>query len=401
MMTLRGTVRAMGVRRSAAVGATAAAALLAAGLMGAPPAMAQASTTSPIHQQCADSALQIGAVDDGEASGAGQALRYLTFTNTGSTVCRLSGAPRVSIVGHGDGTQLGGPAATATGPVPAIVMLAPGEAAQAALAYTVVTEGGGPYDTACQAERADGYRVYPPHSSRSFFLPQPQWACASVVNWGVISAVDTVVLGPHDSTKGCRNTAKVPKGAVISAVQDVDGDTRSDTQFSGAVRGHFVYGVRTAAGGVYTITDPLKGDGVHSGWTTNTDSAGRTITVIDDQRTAKLYAFRSCGFVATAHVAGGAYEFAIGSTATAGTGVACNDRNGGVLLERATAKKRTNGRYDIVWTMVSVSASGRTAKQDTSSTEVRFANLAASDPRVAQARANVCSAQMKVEARQD
>ena len=39
--------------------------------------------------------------------------------------------------------------------------------------------------------------------------------------------------------------------------------------------------------------------------------------------------------------------------------------------------------------------------QQTGTTEVRFRNLKASDPRVAQARGNFCSAQIKVEARQD
>jgi hypothetical protein len=426
-MTLRDGVRATGAAIASSRGgmrsarrrflaartsvplAAAAVVLLSAGLVGAPPAMAaQTSNDSTRYQPCAASALGLSVVDDPDASGAGQSLRYITLANTGRTVCRLTGAPRVSIVGHGDGTQIGAPADAVKQGAPPVVALAPGEAARAALHYTVVTEGGGPFDAACDAERADGYRVYPPASSRSLSVPAPQWACASAVHWGSVGAFDTSPTGPHDSAKGCRNTATMPKGATISSIQDVDGDARSDTQFYGVrggtatTGGYLVYGIRTAAGGVYTIKDPLKGAAAHSGFTVSTDSPiARVLTVIDDRHTAKLYAFRGCGFVATAHKGGGAYEFAIGGSAKTGTGVACNDQNGGVLLMRATAKKRSNGRYDILWKLVSVSADGRTAVQD-GQQDVRYSNLKASDPRVAQARGSFCSAQpLKVEPNED
>jgi hypothetical protein len=395
------TLRAVAARRRVRIGAVASIALLTAGLTAAPATAAPAADTARGYQQCADSALRTTVVDDPEGSGAGQRLSYVVFTNIGTKVCRVTGAPRVAFVGHGDGTQLGEPAESSEPAAPFVVMLRHGDAARAALQHTNIDEGGGPLDTACQAERADGYRVYPPHSTRSVFVASPQWACGAKVHWGTVSAVDTVPVGTARAGKACVNTAKVPAGAVIGRTEDVDLDGLADTQFYGARKGHLLYGIRTAAGGVYTITDPLKGQRAHSGWTVNTDSAGGTITVIDDQRTARLYDFRGCRFIATQHKSGGAYQFAIGSTAKPGTGVACNDQNGGILPMRATARKRSNGRYDIVWTLIQVSADGRTAVQDPTSTDVRWANLKASDPRVAQARSSYCFAALKVEARTD
>lgn len=205
------------------------------------------------------------------------------------------------------------------------------------------------------------------------------------------------------AAKGCSNTATVPAGARTAPISDIDQDGRDDTQFFGASDGHSVYGVRTAAGGVYTVADTLKGTGVHSGFTAYLEGSG-VVSVIDDGRTAKLYAFRSCRFVQPQHATGGAYTFALGARSTTGTGVACNDQNGGPILVRATAKHRSNGRYDIVWAVVRVSDDGRTAFRQggTGSSSVRWSNLKASDSRVRDARGSFCKGTVdKVEARID
>ncbi|RIX30210.1 DUF4232 domain-containing protein [Amnibacterium setariae] len=353
------------------------------------------------YRQCADSAIATTVLADPEGSGAGQRLAHIVFENTGRSVCRLAGAPGVSLVSGGDGTRIGEPADRRQQGVPVQVMLRPGDAARADLQYTAVDEGGGPFDRACRAERADGYRISPPHSFRAVFVAAPQWACASSVHWGVAGYVDTNPVGEANGTRGCVNSRTVPAGAVVGATVDVDRDGLQDTQFTAAVGDRRVYGVRTGAGGVVTVTDPLRGVGVHGGWTANLDSAGGTITVLDDQRTARLYAFRGCRFVATTHRDGGAYAFTIGARTGSGTGVACNDRNGGTLLVRAGLRARSGGRFDVSWTLVDVSADGRTAVQRKDSKEVRWAGLKASDPRVAQARASSCDALLRVEARQD
>lgn len=385
------------------LGAVATAVLLTVGLIGAPaaPALATTAPAGSEYQQCSTSTLSTSVVNDDEAAGAGQRLALVTFKNVGTGVCRLTGAPGISLVGHGDGTQLGQPAEREQAGAPLIVVLGPGDSARAGLQYTFVDQGGGPFDTACAAERADGYRVYPPHSTRSVFVAAPQWACGSDVRWGLVSYVDAASTAIGARGKGCTNAAKVPVGSTVSPIHDVDRDGRTDTQFSGVSGGRLVYGIRTAAGGVVMIADPLKGTAGHSGWTAGLDSAGATITVIDDRRTAKLYAFRGCSFIPVRHQGGGAYEFAIGGTSKTGTGVACNDRNGGTLLQRAALRKRSNGRYDVIWTMVVVSPSGRTAVQDSSTREVRWANLTASDPRVVKARGSFCNDQVKVEPNED
>jgi hypothetical protein len=200
---------------------------------------------------------------------------------------------------------------------------------------------------------------------------------------------------------GCTNTVKMPEHATTSKLvdTDVDGDGRADIQFYGQKGGHLVYGVKTGAGGVYTVRDTLEGGQTHSGWTVATDGDG-VISVIDDMRTAKLYAFVGCRFVQPQHKTGGAYDFTLGGTSKAGTGIACNDQNGGVFLERSTAKKRSNGRYDVVRSIVRVSSDGRTAYRQTGSgsTEVRWSNLKGSDKRVQQARGSFCNDVPKVAA---
>jgi hypothetical protein len=216
-------------------------------------------------------------------------------------------------------------------------------------------------------------------------------AIALVMSGGAVAHAD-----PAASGRGCTNTATMPVGAVTGPISDIDQDGRQDTQFYGARNGRSVYGVRTAAGGVYSITDTLRGLRVHSGFTAYLLGSG-FVSVIDDQETAKLYAFRSCGFVQPQHAAGGAYTFALGAKSTTGTGVACNDQNGGPILMRATAKKRTNGRYDIIWAVVRVSEDGRIASRQTGagSTGVRWSNLKASDVRVKDARASRCTGVVK------
>ena len=208
--------------------------------------------------------------------------------------------------------------------------------------------------------------------------------------------------GAPAAAHGCTNSVKMPKHATTSKLvdTDVDGDGRSDIQFYGQQDGHLVYGLKTGAGGVFTVRDTLRGARAHSGWTVATDGDG-VISVIDDTQTAKLYAFEDCRFVQPQHKAGGAYDFALGGTSKAGTGVACNDLNGGVFLERSTARKRSNGRYDVVRSIVRISDDGRLAYRQPGpdSTTVRWSNLKSSDRRVQEARGSFCNDVPKVAAK--
>ncbi|GAB3607075.1 hypothetical protein GCM10027413_24840 [Conyzicola nivalis] len=94
------------------------------------------------------------------------------LTNTGATACDLQGWPGVSLVGGGNGTQLGAaadfdrsdPAAHPT------VHLSPGGSASAQL--TIRDAANFPADK-CGAAQADGLRVYPPGSKASIFIADP------------------------------------------------------------------------------------------------------------------------------------------------------------------------------------------------------------------------------------
>lgn len=120
--------------------------------------------------QCADDALSV-AVTEADA-GAGNLYYQVVFTNTGADSCELRGYPGVSVVGGGNGTQIGAAAAELQGgPQVATYTLEPGGSMGAALTAVNVEGGGGPLGDSCQATTGDGWRVYPPHSFVAVFVP--------------------------------------------------------------------------------------------------------------------------------------------------------------------------------------------------------------------------------------
>ena len=132
--------------------------------------------------QCADKNLAVTIT--GADGAAGSTYSNVVFTNTGSTACNLQGAPGVSVVGKGNGTQLGVPASHEGSGTPAIVSVPAGGSVSAQLQSTNIGTDGGPLGSQCQATTGDGYRVYPPHSYHAFFVAQAGVAaCASTVVW--------------------------------------------------------------------------------------------------------------------------------------------------------------------------------------------------------------------------
>jgi hypothetical protein len=91
----------------------------------------------------------------------------LVLTNNGASECSLQGWPGVSLVGDGNGTQLGQAAEfDRSTPHPTVVLQA-GGTAQAQLKITQALN----YDTSeCQPKPADGFRVYPPGSKEALFV---------------------------------------------------------------------------------------------------------------------------------------------------------------------------------------------------------------------------------------
>lgn len=138
--------------------------------------------------QCASSSLAVSI--EYEDAAAGSKYYKMVFTNSGSQKCALRGAPGVSVVGDGNGTQIGAAADQSTAVVPGTVELAPGGRAVATLQASNIGRDGGPWGDACPVVSGDGYRVYPPHSVDAIFVPVAGLsACNSDVVWLHISAV--------------------------------------------------------------------------------------------------------------------------------------------------------------------------------------------------------------------
>ncbi|MGA0567850.1 DUF4232 domain-containing protein [Rathayibacter sp. KR2-224] len=104
----------------------------------------------------------------GSMSGAaGSTYVPILFKNSSSKACELHGFPGVSFVGKGNGTQLGAPADWDQSKPIVQNTLQPGST----VAANVRIAQAGNYDPGeCQPLAADGFRVYPPHSTQSVFV---------------------------------------------------------------------------------------------------------------------------------------------------------------------------------------------------------------------------------------
>ncbi|WP_144761778.1 DUF4232 domain-containing protein [Curtobacterium sp. 9128] len=104
----------------------------------------------------------------GQEAGASNVDEELQLTNTGNADCTLQGWPGVSLVGDGNGTQIGRAATLDRSTSHATVTLKPGTTAVAHFHYVQADA----FDTAtCKPVAGDGFRVYPPGSRTSLFIP--------------------------------------------------------------------------------------------------------------------------------------------------------------------------------------------------------------------------------------
>jgi hypothetical protein len=122
--------------------------------------------------QCADDDLGVAVMADAGGGGAGSLDYTVLFTNTGGSSCALRGTPGVSVVGDGNGTQLGAAADRVQTGVKTLT-LAVGASVAAPLKIVNIGTNGGPLD-GCTVQKGDGYRVYPPHSTRAFLVADPK-----------------------------------------------------------------------------------------------------------------------------------------------------------------------------------------------------------------------------------
>lgn len=122
--------------------------------------------TAPVAspENCHTGDLTVGISD--QQGAAGSIIMDLIFTNVSDTNCELYGFPGASLVGTGDGSQLGA-AAIREEMAPALVDLQPGETATAGLRITRAEN----YDAEnCGLVPADGLRIYPPGNTAADFV---------------------------------------------------------------------------------------------------------------------------------------------------------------------------------------------------------------------------------------
>lgn len=123
--------------------------------------------------QCT-AAMLSGSTDNTGGGAAGHLNMKLLVRNTSDKPCTMDGYPGVSLVGKGNGTQLGAAAdRNPAQPSSGVITLAPGASAQAQLRYTQA----GNYQNRCSQTAADGLRVYPPGATDALYIPQPLTAC--------------------------------------------------------------------------------------------------------------------------------------------------------------------------------------------------------------------------------
>lgn len=98
---------------------------------------------------------------------AGSTYLTMRLTNRGTTTCTTYGYPGVSIVGDGNGTQIGAAAARDHTVTPTRVTLRPG--GSTTFVVRLVQALNYPRAT-CGPVVADGFRIYPPDNTRALFL---------------------------------------------------------------------------------------------------------------------------------------------------------------------------------------------------------------------------------------
>lgn len=128
------------------------------------------SSTGPARCTTRDLRVSLSA---GEGA-AGSTYFDLTLTNTSKHPCRTGGFGGVSLVGDGNGTQIGAPAdRTQTDKVRAIT-LQPGGKATATLRETNAENYPA---TKCRPAPAEGFRVYPPNETHAAYVAHGSTGC--------------------------------------------------------------------------------------------------------------------------------------------------------------------------------------------------------------------------------
>ncbi len=138
------------------------------------PTSSISTTTARTPGRCTAAGLAVGVRSSAGGAAAGSNYVLLTYRNTSSASCVLTGFPGVSFVGHGNGTQLGDPAVRNRTNRANPVRVAPGATTTSLLQIA----NAGNYDAKeCAPTTADGFRVYPPGSRAAVYVAFGVAAC--------------------------------------------------------------------------------------------------------------------------------------------------------------------------------------------------------------------------------
>jgi hypothetical protein len=155
------------------------------------PSVTGAASPPPL-AACATSGLRVSIGPPG--STAGSNFYPVQFTNVTAGPCTLYGYPGVSLVSAPGGRQLGAAAVRDAGPGPAVVVLAPGAVAHAALQVTVAQN----YPASvCRPVTARWLQVYPPGQYAPAYARLTATTCAGTVPGGSTLGIFVVRPGAN------------------------------------------------------------------------------------------------------------------------------------------------------------------------------------------------------------
>jgi len=134
---------------------------------------------------CRTRDLDIG-ITDGEGA-AGSTYSRIVLTNTSDHTCRTGGFGGVSLVGGGNGSQIGAPADRSKSGQVKRLLLKPTAKAEATLQ---VANAENYPASKCRPAPAEGFRVYPPNETRSAYVESATTGCRN-------HAVHLLTLSPY------------------------------------------------------------------------------------------------------------------------------------------------------------------------------------------------------------
>jgi hypothetical protein len=150
--------------------------MVAGSVLGGVMAMAPDGSAAPAQRSTAEcTKADLSAKYRGGDAAMSHVYGRIVLRNVSDQPCFVKGYGGLSYVGGGNGTQVGAPADRTPSPAPRTV-LQPGDKVHSAVAETSFA----PYPKSrCHPRKVDGFRVYVPDETHSFFIEHPTTGCAN------------------------------------------------------------------------------------------------------------------------------------------------------------------------------------------------------------------------------